>query len=192
MGPAMHDSPERKTARARTAIVRALALGIVALPAVIASACASEPNIIDLLPLTRSTGGEGQDGGGQPAQSGPCTSDDDCTKSAPFCNVTDGRCVQCMTAADCPNGEVCRAETHFCEPRCQSPEDCVGIDRPVCSATGVCVECTSDNDCGAGATPHCNLLNGVCVQCIQNADCGSTFCFDDCHVCLNNLCVWRT
>ena len=191
MGPAMHDFRESKTTRARTASVRAIALVMAVLPVAIASACASEPNTIDLLPLTRSTGGNGPDAGGPPAQSGPCTSDDDCTKSAPFCNVADGRCVQCMTTADCPSGEVCRAETHFCEPRCQSQADCVGIDRPVCSATGVCVECTADPDC-SGTTPHCNPLNGVCVQCTQNTDCGPTFCFDDCHVCTNNVCVWRT
>lgn len=184
----MHDFRESNAARARTAVVRAL---LVALPVAIASACASEPNDINLLPLTRSTAGAGQDGGGRPAQSGPCTIDRDCVKSAPFCNVADGRCVQCMTTADCPDGEVCRAETHFCEPRCQANEDCVGIDRPVCSATGVCVECTSDMDC-SGATPRCNPLNGVCVRCIQNTDCSPAFCFDDCYSCVNNLCVWRT
>lgn len=183
----MHDFRESRMVRARTSLMRGL---LVALPVAIALACASEPNDINLLPLTRSTGGNGQDGGGQSAQSGPCTSDDDCTKNAPFCNMTDGRCVQCMTAADCPNGQVCGAETRFCEPRCQSPEDCVGIDRPVCSATGVCVECTSDTDC-SGVTPHCNPLNGLCVQCVQNTDCGPAFCFDDCRFCMNNACVWH-
>jgi|SRR5947207_11491553 len=184
----MHDFREQKTVRARTSVARALLL---ALPVAIASACTSEPNTIDLLPLTRSIGGDGQDGGaGRTAQSGPCTSDDECTKSAPFCNGTDGRCIQCMTAADCPESEVCWAETHFCEPRCQSKEDCVGIDRPVCSATGVCVECTSDTDCG-GLTPRCNPLNGVCVRCIQNTDCGPAICFDDCFSCVRNLCVWH-
>jgi hypothetical protein len=179
----------RESNASPTGVAFARAL-LIAVPVVIASACTSQPNTIDLLPLSRSSGGDGHDGG-RPAQSGPCSSDDDCTRAAPFCNVTDGRCFQCMTAADCPQDQVCRAETHFCEPRCQSMQDCAGIDRPVCSATGVCVECTADTDCG-GTTPRCNLLNGLCVACLETKDCGRAVCFDDCRVCTNNVCVWRT
>jgi hypothetical protein len=171
----------------RTALARAL---LAALPFAIASACTSQPNTIDLLPVASTAGGDGADGATTPP--GTCGGDADCPKGAPFCNLERQRCEECMTSADCPLDEVCRAETHSCEPRCQANADCVGIDRPVCSATGVCVECTMDVDCG-GATPRCNPLNGVCVQCLVTADCGgSTRCIDDCLVCVANACVWRT
>jgi hypothetical protein len=184
----MRAFPESSGLRAHVLVARALVFGV---PFAILSACASEPDTIDLLPLSSSSGGSGADAGKHTAQAGPCISDGDCSRSAPFCNVADGRCFQCMSSADCSGDRVCRAETHSCEPRCLSNADCVGIDRPVCSATGVCVECTTDGDC-SGATPRCNPLNGVCVRCLVNTDCSPTRCIDDCYSCLNYLCVWRT
>jgi len=73
-----------------------------------------------------------------------CTSNAQCTgASAPTCNTTTAKCVECAVDSQCPSGE-------YCDP------------------TGACVECLVDGNC-AVPTPICS--NEACVQCATTADC---------------------
>jgi hypothetical protein len=166
--------------------LRAAAVVALGAHATIFSACSTEANTITLL--------NDADGGKKPEpEPTSCSGDGDCTGSLPSCSPAEHRCVECLSATQCPTGYRCAAETRTCEPPCKSRNECSGIDRPICSATGVCVQCESDGDCGTTpTTPHCNLRNGLCVQCLVQADCGRAVCFDDCYACMNNACVWRT
>jgi hypothetical protein len=172
------------SSRVRAAPALVLLLGAAPVPA-----CSSDPHTIALL-------GEPVVDGGNPSKREPtgCTSNADCAGSRPFCNQSDNKCVECLSATQCPTDRPrCAGETHTCEPPCTSPSDCVGIDRPICAATGVCVQCTADTDCqGTPGTPHCNIRNGLCVECNVNADCGRAICIDDCYACVTNACMWRT
>jgi len=150
-------------------------------------ACSTEANTITLLAES--------DGGSKTPEPEPtsCSGDGDCSRSLPFCNMGEQKCVECLSATECPAGHRCAAETHTCEPPCSSPNDCAGIDRPVCSATGVCVQCDADPDCESmPLTPHCNIRNGLCVACLVQKDCGQAVCIDDCLACVNNACIRRT
>jgi hypothetical protein len=168
---------------------RALRAALVVAPGglwVAVPACSTDPNTITLL---------AQPDGGKKPEPEPtsCSGDADCTGGAPFCDVSEQKCVECLSAAQCPDDHPCVAETHTCEPPCTSNNDCAGIDRPVCSPTGVCVQCEADPDCESmPLTPHCNIRNGLCVACVVQLDCGQTFCIDDCLACVNNACVRRT
>jgi hypothetical protein len=167
----------------RAALVLVLGALSVSVPA-----CSTEPNTIALL-------GEpvGEPDAGKKPEPTTCSVDQDCSTSHPFCSQGDHRCVECLSATQCPQGYRCAGETHTCEPPCKSPSDCAGIDRQFCSATGVCVQCEADGDCdGMPLTPHCNLRNGLCVRCLVQSDCGLPICIDDCFACMNNACVWRT
>jgi hypothetical protein len=172
---------------AASSLRRALRAAMVIVPGalwVAVPACSTAPNTIRLL--------EEPDGGPEPPKVS-CTSDVECSGSQPFCYSAAHQCVECLSANHCPDEHPCVAETHTCEPPCRSPSDCAGIDRQVCSPTGVCVQCEADADCDSTPlTPHCNLRNGLCVRCLVQADCGQAVCIDDCYACRNNDCVWAT
>jgi Cys-rich repeat protein len=82
-----------------------------------------------------------------------CTSNANCSSLQPFCQITTGTCVGCLTSSDCPSGETCTTGN-------------------TCSVT----KCTGNGDCPASA-PKCDTTKGVCFQCIGASDCpivGST------------------
>lgn len=123
-----------------------------------------------------------------------CLRDQDCGSG--YCR--DGHCVACDTNQDCINagtGSICDTSVpnhHLCVecsidgdcgdpaqfqclggecvPRCLTSKDCQGTTRPNC-INGLCVTCTSSNDCATSlpATPEC--ANGLCVQCTSNGEC---------------------
>jgi Cys-rich repeat protein len=151
--------------------------------------------------------------GGTDTGTTACTSDSDCasTPQTPRCQGFSGQCVQCLTAIDCPSGQVCGpfatcvADT---DPACASDAECRGTPAtPLCSPfTRTCVECLSVADCGAGEicadnvcaddpttcatsaecqapTPAC--VDGLCRPCAQDTDCtGGLVCKT-----VNNTCV---
>ena len=169
-------------------ILRAAAVVTLGAYCTVFSACSTDANTISLLNVDEADAGEKP-----PPKPTTCSSDDDCSGDLPSCSIEDHQCVECLSATQCRTGYRCAAETHTCEPPCKSNNDCSGIDREVCSATGVCVQCEVDADCeSTPLTPHCNLRNGLCVQCLVQADCGRATCFDDCAACRNNACVWQT
>jgi hypothetical protein len=144
--------------------------------------CASEPDTLRLLDQPDSGTGNST-----------CRKDADCDRNLPYCDLDEHRCVECSSASQCASGLSCSQATHSCSSRCLSSDDCDGIDRQICGASGACVQCEADLDCtGSPATPHCNQQSGLCVECVTQVDCGPTSCFDDCRTCVDSKCVWRT
>jgi hypothetical protein len=117
-----------------------------------------------------------------------CTGDAQC--GARRCDTNTGsqtfhRCVECMSASDCPTSDdshpsTCNAE-HQCLNGC---DDSSGLSCPkagfTCQSSGggvsQCVDCLASTECAA---PLRVCLHNVCVQCTVNADCtaaGATVC----------------
>src|SRR5262249_10164055 len=120
-----------------------------------------------------------------------CLTNNDCSDPTPICDGDDRKCVECVSAAQCKNGEVCAWEAHRCAPACLTNAECAGSGHPICAAASrVCVECTSDADCNAmNLEPHCHLSRGACVECLSDADCATGHCetFENrCVECLSN------
>ena len=121
-----------------------------------------------------------------------CTTDDHCTRltSTPFCNVTSGTCVQCLSntvctgstvcsgygvcaictsSAQCTTSPICSTTRGVCV-ECQTDADCHEVNKGECSSAGTCVACTSSAHCAHfELTPACNA--GVCVPCVYHSDC---------------------
>jgi len=95
-------------------------------------------------------GAGGAGGGGGTGGSGgrECAVDADCTGDLPLC-APDGRCVLCLSHADCP------------------------LDAPSC-LDGACLLCGDESSCeGRG---HCDPVSGGCVTCVADADCDGGVC----------------
>ena len=115
-----------------------------------------------------------------------CTSNADCSRFAPFCNIETGECTTrlvtgCQTHADCtdPAKPVCEEGTCVAGtvPECTTNDECTDPAKPVCEE-GTCVapapECTTNDECIDPAKPVCS--NGTCVpaaapECITNDEC---------------------
>jgi len=139
--------------------------------------------------------GCGDDGSSSPDARAGCASARDCGDPTPLC--AEGRCVECVVAAQCEDGDLC--VENVCVPddvrSCTSDADCPS-ERPRCQmgATGsICVAgCATDDDCPAGS-----CVEGACVECLAEAEtvlptdpCG---CDADCAgtgaVCAEGLCT---
>jgi Cys-rich repeat protein len=69
--------------------------------------------------------------------------------------VTKGKCVECLSNAECPAAEpVCDPDDFECRaaPACTTNAQCAA-PTPIC-ADGQCVQCKEDRDCPATA-PRC-------------------------------------
>lgn len=97
-----------------------------------------------------------------------CTSDAQCT----YCYG--GKCLECMTAADCPSGSLCRA--NVCErdagctaTSCPANSSCNGYDgvcHPnVAPARPVCGQADPSGGYDAGWGPAPSVSNSVCYSC---------------------------
>ncbi len=101
-------------------------------------------------------------------------------------DCVNARCVDipCGVNNPCENGKECNAQTGACEvPRCANDNDCA--DGLECSASGVCQSecascrtCTTDVDCGGGATcadigngPRCFFVCEGGVTCDGDSEC---------------------
>lgn len=139
---------------------------------------------------------------------GPCASNRDCAGGL-LCDTAAGRCVQCLTGAQCPAmGDVCMGHRCVAGTRCTSSRTCMGL---VCETTrGVCVECLMDVDCTGGTvcrgnacvTPPrmcrssrectdqvCDTARSVCVDCLTDVDCPTgQYCGAD-NLCRAQACV---
>lgn len=105
------------------------------------------------------------DDGGRP--------DSGCNAGTPVCKAGD-ICVECETAADCDNGEVCDAATNACMP-CRDTAGPGGVDQgcaltlPACwtaPTTPTCVECLANADCPSKV---CDTTRRVCIDCRDTA-----------------------
>jgi hypothetical protein len=112
-----------------------------------------------------------QDAGqeGAPPDARQCTSSDDCRNASIgyLCNVEAGRCVQCISQADCSWGRYCN-EIGVCAAGCSADKDCVDptLDAP-----------TGDPNADAAPPLTCFIAANSCVGCATDADCPpSTIC----------------
>lgn len=124
-----------------------------------------------------------------------CISDAQCSGALPACDPATKRCVACRGTVGCSSPQVCSASAPVCVQTCQegSPSACPGFLGGCHS--GVCAQCTDDDDCGTGrhcetaigrcvnctvdahcggATPRCDVAAGLCRACVVNADCEPT------------------
>jgi hypothetical protein len=141
-----------------------------------------------------------------------CADDDGC--EAGRCLVATGACVECLSAADCPDATfACDPASHACRPSsaCAGNADCAGrAGATKCLLpAGFCVACLGDLDCGAGerctnnactAAPagcatnaeclsspsglYCQAATGACVACLEGAHCPSGRCDAAAGTCL--------
>jgi hypothetical protein len=98
----------------------------------------------------------------------PCSSSADCPSTLPMCHPDSKICVGCNASFQtCGDGKTCDEQTHTCVPAdpnapCKRNADCPrpGFDPStsvVCYITadaGVCVQCTSNQDCVSPDTCH--------------------------------------
>jgi hypothetical protein len=94
-----------------------------------------------------------------------CGRDEDCASSSvgSVCDVSTGRCVQCLAARDtCPAAQRCDETANTCVAGCRNDEGCAG-------------------DGGAGA--RCNTTTHACVECVTNDHCGPG------RLCVGSTCV---
>ncbi|HEX4336360.1 MAG TPA: hypothetical protein VH062_10635 [Polyangiaceae bacterium] len=180
-------SPAEPT-RGRAAVRLALSVAVAGALSALFAGCASEPDTIRLLDQPDSGGSGGSPGSGHST----CRDDSDCDRDTPHCNPDLRSCVECQSTLECAEGLVCSQATHSCSPTCASSDECAGLEHPICSA-GVCSDCTDDRDCAATpGKPRCNTRQGVCVECVEQSDCGPSPCRDDCFVCDDSRCQYRT
>lgn len=127
------------------------------------------------------------------ASSTGCRTHADC--GSRFCDRTTGACLDCLVHAHCPaTTPVCRLGS--CEPASACAPD-APCESGVCGPADICVDCTSDADCGG------TCRNEVCrtglIGCGDASDCApyamqcqSTVCVDclvDAHCALENHCA---
>lgn len=85
-----------------------------------------------------------------------CTSNEQCPEAdEPLCQLSEGRCVECLGDADCDPSERCEDDGE-CSARpisCTSALQCAGNEASVCHPMlQICVECASDLDCPRSET----------------------------------------
>jgi hypothetical protein len=99
----------------------------------------------------------------------PCTVAGDCPSRAPICSQ--GLCASCTSSADCNsvNSPVCDQRIGRCV-ECVSDAQCGGDEVTCDRITGRCAECLNANDCAPGA--FCDPLYERCVQPFADASFG--------------------
>ncbi len=114
--------------------------------------------------------------------SGDCAGDEDCTDSV--CVLWNGqfKCMECRTADDCAEGQICQnaAIDTFCADQPGGVcEGCTGICYYNDWEGWICGECYSDLDCvEAEGGPACDTATHTCVtlvppgECTFDTDCG--------------------
>ncbi|HEY3452794.1 MAG TPA: hypothetical protein VGK67_41000 [Myxococcales bacterium] len=121
-----------------------------------------------------------------------CATNSDCAAPNPLCNTGQWQCRSCQDLG-CPGSGACQPDGS-CASSCtgcfDASNECQPVDaahcgpvggactacvsaKPLCDqAGGVCAQCLSDADCGAGAAGSiCRY--GVCVGCATNSDCAA-------------------
>lgn len=139
----------------------------------------------------------GDAGDAAPMMGGGCETADDCPVARPACAIpedgAENRCVECTDSTFCENTEVCGRdfECVATEGVCREPFDCPA-ERALCALfvsgeIGVCVECTSDDECG-GDRPAC-ATTGDCVPAGAPVDCEEGDPCGPLRTCVEGACV---
>ncbi|MHB1844590.1 MAG: hypothetical protein ACYCWW_07125 [Deltaproteobacteria bacterium] len=93
------------------------------------------------------------------------------------CNQQNQVCEQdlgCQGDQDCAAGQACNPGTRACQPACSAATAAQVCDPTQKCVGELCVDCTTDADCGPGLT--CDIAAGRCGgvnACFSNADCAS-------------------
>lgn len=118
-------------------------------------------------------------------------------------------CVDCLADSDCKiAGTVCVAGSCVKGATCASTVACKASGQVCDAATGHCVDCVVDADCGGGkaclaskcmqktacatdkdCTAVCGMNVGYCVQCNVTADCSAGYWCSDKHTCRPAICA---
>jgi len=98
-----------------------------------------------------------------------------CPSATPACEADSGRCLECLGDSDCSKD----SSKSFCQAG--TCVGCVGpgasacaarnAGKPVCTPSGLCVECASSDDCKFAANPICDTSANVCVACTHDEQC---------------------
>lgn len=99
-----------------------------------------------------------------------CVANGDCADggSGSVCDVSSGRCVECVASADtCPAGRYCVEATQQCADGCRNDEGC---------APGA-------SDGGVAGAARCNVATHACVACVTDSHCPPG------NLCMGNMCV---
>ena len=109
------------------------------------------------------------------------TSDTECANGT-HCEVQSGACVECIDSATCLEAGAAHCErdanpatpaSRFTCVACASDEDCAGKTGigAFCHPSGTCVECRTNQACGADPLrPRCSD-EGSCGPCAEDGDC---------------------
>lgn len=97
-----------------------------------------------------------------------CSADGKKTTTACPGKCLDGKCVACIEDDDCEGSTECRPITcntsnHTCAASSTLLSTGTACEGGVCNATGSCVECNIDSDCG-GPTKKCTIGIGTCGE----------------------------
>jgi hypothetical protein len=115
---------------------------------------------------------------GQPGVCVECLGDGQCPSTAHRCDPSSNRCVECLTATDCPVSSLpgeetkpssCTATGHHCLLGCDDSSPtvtCPTTRNFTCAGSGVdlCVECRSNGDC-SGSSNGSICSENLCVRC---------------------------
>ncbi len=123
---------------------------------------------------------------------GSCTTDGNCMRPTPYCDVTTSRCVECLSTTNCAGDLTCNTTLDTCV-ECVGDTQCGG-NTPYCGPAGTCVACLSAGNCATGQscnaanrceatctsdsqchapTSHCDMVTAFCVECLTSAQCTS-------------------
>jgi hypothetical protein len=114
----------------------------------------------------------------------PCTGNAECqaqsfrlSSGASTCRPADGRCVECLAAAECGSFERSACDSSgSCTP-CADEIHCSHIaGRTLCrvaqpNSPALCVECLSDSDCTSPSRARCDTSSNTCVPCNADTQC---------------------
>lgn len=107
-----------------------------------------------------------------------CDTSADCPSTAPACDTTAHRCVECVSSADCGGGSepACDTVTQTCVA-CMGNGDCPNPNQPACdTTTHSCVQCTNNSQCDPFMGPVCDPATHKCRQCAMDSECTAGVC----------------
>ena len=104
-----------------------------------------------------------------------CVVDEDCgEQSRHRCDSALHRCVECKVERDCPAGSRCDPTMQRCIRSCVEEVDCALADHGCDERRGVCIQCDDDRECATSeGSSYCAFDGTGCVQCRVDSHCGA-------------------
>lgn len=114
---------------------------------------------------------------------GMCLGSGDPCVAPLLCSEDLDACVECLSGADCVDGNLCTDDVCNAVGACENPNNTVACDDGVfCTAVDTCSGglCVGNGDTCPGAV--CDEPNSRCVECLADGDC------DDANICTDDSC----